>query len=142
MEKMRAENDLLRRNVPHAEYQRIRAVLDDLRRRHEEYEEIILGPLHPLCILPDTAIQTNDLPPLPQSPCRPSVLRHNKPCCTQVPIERIPVNCEATTQAQLPVPKEHITRETYTVITKTTPNKSSCPSENSKGWNDLVLTTG
>ncbi|KAF7232135.1 hypothetical protein EG68_08346 [Paragonimus skrjabini miyazakii] len=142
MEKMRAENDLLRRNVPHAEYQRIRAVLDDLRRRHEEYEEIILGPLHPLCILPDTAIQTNDLPPIPESPCRPSVLRHDKPCCTQVPIERIPVSRETTTQAQLPRPTEHITRETHTIITKTTPNKSSCTSENHRGWNDLVLATG
>ncbi|KAF6774814.1 hypothetical protein AHF37_05624 [Paragonimus kellicotti] len=80
------------RNVPHAEYERIRAVLDDLRRRHEEYEEIILGPLHPLCILPDTAIEADDLPRIPESPCRPSVLRHNKSCCSQVPIERIPVN--------------------------------------------------
>ncbi|TGZ66798.1 hypothetical protein CRM22_005131 [Opisthorchis felineus] len=44
LEKLRAENDLLRKNVPQAEYERIRSILQDLRKRHEEYEDIIFGP--------------------------------------------------------------------------------------------------
>ncbi|CAH8534524.1 unnamed protein product [Dicrocoelium dendriticum] len=46
LEKLKAENQILRCNVPLTEYQRVKRMLADLRTRHEEYEEIILGPEH------------------------------------------------------------------------------------------------
>ncbi|TPP59766.1 hypothetical protein FGIG_03620 [Fasciola gigantica] len=46
-EKLKTENEILRQNVPQEEYNRIRLLLNDLKRRHEEYQSIILGPAHP-----------------------------------------------------------------------------------------------
>ncbi|CAL8086840.1 unnamed protein product [Calicophoron daubneyi] len=45
--RLRAENELLRRNVPKAQYEELRMTLEDLRQRHKSYASLLLGTSSP-----------------------------------------------------------------------------------------------